>query len=319
MEGEIEIVRGLHGSVRSARDADARRRPQRGRDAGRLTACRLRRRTRPRRDGLADSARGSRRSARGEARGLLSHGRPRRAASQCAAARGRASSSAAEARRRSSATCAQGARFARRTRGARHTPTTACRPCAAWKTSRSPAFRLRHFEHFVRALAYVKKAAALANCELGVLDPQTAGRHREGLRRDHRRQAARPFRRRHDPGRRRHLDQHERQRGHRQPRARTARPSQRANTSTCHPNDHVNCSQSTNDAYPTAIKLGVVLTLRDTLSALRELQSCARGQGAGVRRRAQDGPHGKPGRRADDARPGIRRLRRDDRRRHPPP
>ena len=39
-----------------------------------------------------------------------------------------------------------------------------------------------------------------------------------------------------------------------------------------HPNDHVNCSQSTNDAYPTAIKIGVVLTLRDTLSALRELQ-----------------------------------------------
>ena len=40
-----------------------------------------------------------------------------------------------------------------------------------------------------------------------------------------------------------------------------------------HPNDHVNCSQSTNDAYPTAIKLGVVLTLRDTLSALRDLKS----------------------------------------------
>jgi len=39
-----------------------------------------------------------------------------------------------------------------------------------------------------------------------------------------------------------------------------------------HPNDHVNASQSTNDAYPTAIKLGVILTLRDTLSALGELQ-----------------------------------------------
>src|SRR6202008_721796 len=38
-----------------------------------------------------------------------------------------------------------------------------------------------------------------------------------------------------------------------------------------HPNDHVNCSQSTNDAYPTAIKLGVVLMLHDTVSALREL------------------------------------------------
>jgi aspartate ammonia-lyase len=41
----------------------------------------------------------------------------------------------------------------------------------------------------------------------------------------------------------------------------------------CHPNDHVNCSQSTNDAYPTAIKLGVWFTLRDTLRALRELQT----------------------------------------------
>jgi aspartate ammonia-lyase len=40
-----------------------------------------------------------------------------------------------------------------------------------------------------------------------------------------------------------------------------------------HPNDHVNCSQSTNDAYPTAIKLGVILTLRDTVSALRELRA----------------------------------------------
>ena len=86
-----------------------------------------------------------------------------------------------------------------------------------------------------------------------------------------------------------------------------------------HPNDHVNCSQSTNDAYPTAIKLGVVLTLRDTLSAMRELRSRARGEGEGIRRRAEDGPHGKPGRRADDARPGVRRVCRDDRRRHPPP
>jgi aspartate ammonia-lyase len=40
----------------------------------------------------------------------------------------------------------------------------------------------------------------------------------------------------------------------------------------CHPNDHVNCSQSTNDAYPTAIKLGVWFTLRDTLSGLRDLK-----------------------------------------------
>jgi aspartate ammonia-lyase len=35
-----------------------------------------------------------------------------------------------------------------------------------------------------------------------------------------------------------------------------------------HPNDHVNCSQSTNDAYPTAIKLAVLLSLKDLLGAM---------------------------------------------------
>src|SRR5262245_66453210 len=38
-----------------------------------------------------------------------------------------------------------------------------------------------------------------------------------------------------------------------------------------HPNDHVNCSQSTNDAYPTAIKLAVVMLLKGTVEALRHL------------------------------------------------
>jgi len=39
-----------------------------------------------------------------------------------------------------------------------------------------------------------------------------------------------------------------------------------------HPNDHVNCSQSTNDAYPTAIKLAVLLSQRDLVKALAELR-----------------------------------------------
>jgi aspartate ammonia-lyase len=42
----------------------------------------------------------------------------------------------------------------------------------------------------------------------------------------------------------------------------------------------VNCSQSTNDAYPTAIKLGVLLTLNDTLSALRELRTALQAKSA---------------------------------------
>lgn len=39
-----------------------------------------------------------------------------------------------------------------------------------------------------------------------------------------------------------------------------------------HPNDHVNCSQSTNDAYPTAIKLSVLLSNRNLVRAMEELK-----------------------------------------------
>jgi len=39
-----------------------------------------------------------------------------------------------------------------------------------------------------------------------------------------------------------------------------------------HPNDHVNCSQSTNDAYPTSIKLAVLLSNRELARAMEELR-----------------------------------------------
>ena len=39
-----------------------------------------------------------------------------------------------------------------------------------------------------------------------------------------------------------------------------------------HPNDHVNASQSTNDAYPTSIKLATLLSHRDLARAMEELQ-----------------------------------------------
>src|SRR6476469_9964082 len=41
----------------------------------------------------------------------------------------------------------------------------------------------------------------------------------------------------------------------------------------CDPHDHVNASQSTNDAYPTAIKLAVIFSLKDTLAAMGELRT----------------------------------------------
>lgn len=43
-----------------------------------------------------------------------------------------------------------------------------------------------------------------------------------------------------------------------------------------HPNDHVNLSQSTNDVYPTAVKLGTIFAARELLDALAELEeACA--------------------------------------------
>jgi aspartate ammonia-lyase len=39
-----------------------------------------------------------------------------------------------------------------------------------------------------------------------------------------------------------------------------------------HPNNHVNCSQSTNDAYPTALRLALFLSIGDLMDAMEDLQ-----------------------------------------------
>jgi aspartate ammonia-lyase len=39
----------------------------------------------------------------------------------------------------------------------------------------------------------------------------------------------------------------------------------------CHPNDHVNCSQSTNDVFPTAMRLASIFLLNDVLQAATEI------------------------------------------------
>ena len=46
-----------------------------------------------------------------------------------------------------------------------------------------------------------------------------------------------------------------------------------------HPNNHVNLSQSTNDAYPTAIKLGILLSYRDLTDAMEDLVAALAGKG----------------------------------------
>ncbi|PJB78343.1 MAG: aspartate ammonia-lyase [Acidobacteria bacterium CG_4_9_14_3_um_filter_49_7] len=42
---------------------------------------------------------------------------------------------------------------------------------------------------------------------------------------------------------------------------------------TIHPNNHVNLSQSTNDAYPTALKIGLLLSITSLLEGMRHLKS----------------------------------------------
>jgi len=47
----------------------------------------------------------------------------------------------------------------------------------------------------------------------------------------------------------------------------------------CHPNNHVNLAQSTNDVYPTAIRLAVVVELRTLSAALSELRAALAAKG----------------------------------------
>jgi aspartate ammonia-lyase len=132
--------------------------------------------------------------------------------------------------------------------------------------------RVSHYEHFVRALACVKKAAVLANAELGVLDRKIAdaiatacdeilsGKLHAQFVVDMIQGGA---------GTSTNMCANEVIAN----RALELLGQAKGDYQHCHPNDHVNCSQSTNDAYPTAIKLGVWFTLRDTLGGLRELKT----------------------------------------------
>ena len=87
---------------------------------------------------------------------------------------------------------------------------------------------------------------------------------------------------------------------------------QRGDYATVHPNKHVNLSQSTNDVYPTAVKLALHHAIEALRDAMRELRRRVPRQGRGVRGVPQDGAHAAAGRRADDARPGVRRVRAHD-------
>lgn len=129
-----------------------------------------------------------------------------------------------------------------------------------------------NFDHMVEGLAMVKKAAALANNELGVInderarticdvcDELLAGKLREHFAVDMFQGGA---------GTSTNMNANEvianrglELMGH-----------AKGEYQYLHPNDHVNCSQSTNDSYPTAIKLSVLLSNRNLIRSLEGLRS----------------------------------------------
>ena len=134
------------------------------------------------------------------------------------------------------------------------------------------AIPLRNFAHFINALAYVKKGAAQANAQLKCLDPDIARAIEQacdeilaGKLHDH--FVVDMFQG--GAGTSTNMNANEvianrglELLGH-----------AKGEYQFLHPNDHVNCSQSTNDAYPTAIKLAVIFSLKDTLAAMRELRA----------------------------------------------
>ena len=151
----------------------------------------------------------------------------------------------------------------------------------------------------------VKKAAALANLELGLIDERLAraivaaadevieGKHDDAF----------PAGRLADGLR--HADEHELKRGDRQPGERT--PWRHVGGETpIHPNDHVNLGQSSNDTLPTAMHIAAAVELAIDLNpGARPPRSGSQGQGRGVPGHRQDRPDASAGRDAADPRSGV--------------
>jgi aspartate ammonia-lyase len=131
---------------------------------------------------------------------------------------------------------------------------------------------LSGFQHLIDALAFIKKACAMTNRELGILDPARcdaiaaacdeilAGKLHDQFVVDMIQGGA---------GTSTNMNANEVIAN----RALELMGHRKGEYQLLHPNDHVNLSQSTNDVYPTAIKLAINLMLKDTLAAMGELRT----------------------------------------------
>jgi aspartate ammonia-lyase len=138
---------------------------------------------------------------------------------------------------------------------------------------------ISHYPHFVESLAYVKKAAALTNQKLGLLDDEIAdaivqacdeileGKFRDEFVVDVIQGGA---------GTSTNMNANEVIAN----RANEILGGELGAYDKVHPLNHVNLSQSTNDAIPTAVRLALHFTMDDLLAAMSELQGYFAQKGA---------------------------------------
>ena len=172
----------------------------------------------------------------------------------------------------------------------RKTRSTARRPRARWRTSRSARMRLQR--PFIRALGMIKAAAAQGQ-RLNRLIERGGDRRLRG-----RRGTMTTVRCRHFSDRQRHLHQHERQRG------------DRTRSAGAHPNDDVNRGQSSNDVIPVR-HAHCGRGSRNARACCRrcgELFEHSARKGARVPRRDQDRPDASAGCGAHAPGAGVQRL-----------
>ncbi len=123
---------------------------------------------------------------------------------------------------------------------------------------------------FVQALGYVKKAAAMANRDLGALDPYIAEKIIEASDKVINGEFDNQFLTdmiQGGAGTSVNMNANEVIANI----ALELMGKQKGQYEFCHPNDHVNCSQSTNDAYPTAFKIALMNMLSRYRTALADL------------------------------------------------
>jgi len=173
--------------------------------------------------------------------------------------------------------------------GERHVPAEAYYGIQTQRAVQNfPISGLRAPTVFVRAGAEIKKAAALTHRDLGALEPRRAeaiahaadeviaGRFDDQFVVDVFQAGA---------GTSHHMNLNEVLAN----RANELLGGRRGEYRPVHPNDHVNMGQSTNDVFPTAMRLAALMTLPDAVGALRDLAAALAGKGREFRNIAKSG------------------------------